>query len=418
MQNKQYTPHKSTKNTIINIYTKFTKQSKYIFSHISDLAVKHNFEQKFNTVGGYLYNVNIFKSAKTIITSVFLFFFGYMVINANDFGDITIKKMAENQTIDLKQQDDNIVSLDNVIIADTDRPGRFTYIVQRGDTIDSIAQDFWVTAKSIDTTNKLNWTKIKQWQELVIAEVDGMVYTMPDTMSLIAFAWKYGINIDDLKELNYISDENQQIQKWDEIFLPIVREEAVSLGLIKETKDDKDFVEFIKQNDKLQQQKQTIAKNTATKTTTTTTTKTNTTTKKPTTTKPTVTQTVTSSKKVWSVWRMSTKWRNSFGFALGNCTWYAAQMRPDIFVPGKTRPFWGNGKQRYANAKRAWFSVWTTPKVWAIVVFNKWRWWYGHVGIVRWYDKDGITMESMNYRGRFIISVDEVSYSGIIWYIY
>lgn len=402
MQNKQYISKNSLKNKISKIYYNIRRYLSYYIGKISNMIVEYNLEDKFDATGKFLYNINIFKTTKVIITSAFLFFFWFMVINANNFDQITIKKISQNETINIKEQDDWLTSLQNVVLTDIDRPGRFVYIVQRGDTIDSIAQDFGVTVKSIKTTNKLSSDKVKLWQELTISEVDGMIYDMPEDITLIAFAWKYGISIDDLKELNYISDGNQKINKGDEIFLPITREEAVKSWIIKETKDDKEFTNFIKQNDEIQKKKLANANKPTTKPWT-----------KPTT-KPT---TIKSTKKVWSVWKMSSKWKQSFGFALGNCTRYAAQMRPDIFVPWKARPFWGNGRARYANAKAAWFTVSNSPSLWAIVVFTKWRLWYWHVGIVRWYDWDSITVESMNYRGRSIISVDEVWYSGIAWYI-
>lgn len=403
MQNKQYISKNSFKNKISKIYHNIKKYLSYHIDEKLNIIVGYNIENKFDATGKFLYNINIFKITKIIITSAFLFFFSFMIINANSFDQITIKKVSQNETMDIKESDDELTSLQNVVLTDIDRPGRFIYIVQRGDTIDSIAQDFGVTVKSIKTTNKISSDKVKSWQELTISEVDGMIYDMSEDTTLIAFAWKYGISVDDLKELNYISDANQKINKWDEIFIPIVREEAVKLWIIKETKDDKDFKEFIKQNDEIQKKKLANIKPTKP-------TKPNT---KPIN-KPTV---VKSTKKVWSVWKLSNKWRQSFGFALGNCTRYAAQMRPDIFIPGKTRPFWGNGRARYANARSAWFRVNSRPSLWAIVVFTKWRWWYGHVGIVRWYDSDSLTVESMNYRGRFIVSVDEVWYSGIAWYI-
>lgn len=407
MQNKKYNPKISLKNKLSKIFNKIDTKSKSISVNLSDKVVQYNINNKFDKIANFLYGINIFKITKIIVTCTFLFFFGYMIINANDFGDITIKKVAKNETINLKDQDDDLTSLQNVVLTDSDRPGRFTYIVQRWDTIDSIAEDFGVTVKSIKNTNKLSSNKISVWQQLDIAEIEWMIYTTTQDTSLASFAGKYGISIDDLKELNYISDENQIISKGDEIFLPIAHDEAVKLWLIQETKDDAEFKAFIKQNDKLQKEKENNPSNTKPPSTKPGT--------KPSTTKPTV---VKSTKKVWSVRSMSTKWRSSFGFALWNCTWYAAQMRPDIFVPGKARPFGGNGKQRYANAKKAWFKVGSTPSVGAIVVFNKWRWWYGHVGIVRWYDSDSLTVESMNYRGRFLISVDEVWYNWVVWYIY
>ena len=404
MQSKKYIPNVSIKNNISKLYNVIITKSKNILDVFSIKISQYNFSNNFNLAGNFFYKINIFKITKVIITSTFLFFFGYMIINANDFGNITIKKTIQNEIMNLKDQDNDLTSLQNIVLTDSNRPWRFIYIVQRWDTIDSIANDFGVTVKSIKNANKISNNKVSIWQELNIAEIEGMVYTTTSDTSLLSFAGKYGISIDDLKELNYISDESHVIPKWDEIFLPIQHDEAVKLWLIQETKDDAEFKAFIKTNDKIQKVKENQVVDIKHPTNN----------PKPNPIKPIV---VKSTKKIWSVRSLSTKWRNNFGFALWNCTWYAAQMRPDIFLPWQSRPFGGNGKQRYYNAKSAWFKVSKNPSIWAVVVFSKWRWWYGHVWIVRWYDSDSLTLESMNYRGRFIVSVDEVWYNWIIWYI-
>lgn len=62
-----------------------------------------------------------------------------------------------------------------------------------------------------------------------------------------------------------------------------------------------------------------------------------------------------------------------------NCTWYAWKMAYE--KAGITLPGWGNAKEWYSDAKRAGYSVGTTPKANSIIVWGGWTS-YGHVGYV------------------------------------
>ena len=61
-----------------------------------------------------------------------------------------------------------------------------------------------------------------------------------------------------------------------------------------------------------------------------------------------------------------------------NCTWYAWKMAYE--KAGVTLPGWGNAKEWYSDAKRAGYSVGTTPKANSIIVWGGWTS-YGHVGL-------------------------------------
>lgn len=62
-----------------------------------------------------------------------------------------------------------------------------------------------------------------------------------------------------------------------------------------------------------------------------------------------------------------------------NCTWYTWKMAYE--KAGVTLPGWGNAKEWYSDAKRAGYSVGTTPKANSIIVWGGWTS-YGHVGYV------------------------------------
>lgn len=96
------------------------------------------------------------------------------------------------------------------------------------------------------------------------------------------------------------------------------------------------------------------------------------------------------------------------GFYAGQCTWYVAVKTPEIFgavIDGKqSRPFGGDARQWYSNAKKAGFSVGSKPKAGAIVVYGTLRSSAGHVGKVISVDGDDMVIEDMNYAGKFIVT--------------
>lgn len=126
--------------------------------------------------------------------------------------------------------------------------------------------------------------------------------------------------------------------------------------------------------------------------------------------------------KILSKWVYNQDIKN--GFYAGQCTWYVAVKTPEIFGPvvdGKQdRPFGGDARQRYSNAKKAGFSVGQKPKAGAIIVYGTLRSSAGHVGKVVSVDGNDIVVEDMNYAGKFIVTrrTESADNSKIIGYIY
>lgn len=98
-------------------------------------------------------------------------------------------------------------------------------------------------------------------------------------------------------------------------------------------------------------------------------------------------------------------------YAVGNCTFYVKQKRPDI------GNFWGNAGNWYSSAQAEGFAVGSKPKVNAIGVTQEG--WAGHVVFVEKVSLDGstVTISEMNYRGLFNMNVRTVSASSF-QYIY
>ncbi|MHB8619242.1 MAG: CHAP domain-containing protein [Chloroflexota bacterium] len=84
-------------------------------------------------------------------------------------------------------------------------------------------------------------------------------------------------------------------------------------------------------------------------------------------------------------------------FYWGQCTWWAANVRPDIGAR-----VWGNASNWLASARQAKLPTGTLPKPGAIVVYQpgvQGAWWMGHVAHVDAVFPDGhhFTVDEMDY---------------------
>lgn len=145
---------------------------------------------------------------------------------------------------------------------------------------------------------------------------DGILYVVEKSRSLKLFAEFYGLNIEDLMTLNYISDKSEMLFPGQEIFINITEQRAFDVGLFEKAQPvlPKDVVPVKKATP--------VKKTTSTSTTKTTSTATA---------QPVVT---TSSKANIEKQRyFNPKVSNTF--APGNCTWYAAYKSPWMFQDGQ-----------------------------------------------------------------------------------
>lgn len=92
-------------------------------------------------------------------------------------------------------------------------------------------------------------------------------------------------------------------------------------------------------------------------------------------------------------------------YALGNCTWYAKSMRPDL--PN----FMGNANSWYSAAQAHGFKVGTKAKVGAIGTTSEG--WAGHVVYIEKVSRDGsmVTISEMNYGGLYNMNTRTVPYT-------
>lgn len=292
------------------------------------------------------------------------------------------------------------------------------YIVQYWDTLESIATEFWTTVSNLKKIN--NISSIYAGQKIVVTnEEDWFLYKIRENQNIKVFANKYGLNLEDLMTLNYITDDSEILYEWQEIFINMTQEKANDIPW---------FIDKAQPDLTIPKPKPVVNKKP-------TTTKTNTTTKNNwwsktntssnwNTSAPSTTSTWSS--KVVAKWTYNANVNN--GFYRGYCTWYVATQVSSIFPytsdGTQSRPFGWDASAWYANAKAAWYTVSKTPRSNSIVVYSKLRSSAGHVWIVKQYpynwDSSKMLVEDMNYAGKFVVTqrIENVNRGEIIGYIY
>ena len=250
---------------------------------------------------------------------------------------------------------------------------------------------------------------------------------MRETQNIKVFAQKYNLDLKDLMTLNYILDDSEMLQEGQELFINISSEKADKIP---------GFIDKVQPN--LNPQPKPVAKPKTTntsKSTGSTSKASNTSTSKgssSSTTKTSKSNTTSSNTTSSSSSSSTTLSRRTYtknisnGFARGYCTWYVATQKPSLFPytsdTTQSRTFGGNANQRYKNAQAAGIPVGSTPKAGAIIVYSQLRSSAGHVGIVRAVDRDKgtMTIEDMNYEGKFVVTkrTESINRGGIIGYIY
>lgn len=350
---------------------------------------------------------------KFSITFGSLFAFILVIVYADKFQKWVEQVYVNTQAFAQTSNNDwALINLDMVSVEIGDNnQGLINYIVQPGDSLSRIASAFGTTISHIKKTNNIKGP-IRPNQKLIITdENEWLLYTIEEKENILVFANKYWLNLEDLMTLNYIQDETEVLQDWQELFIPIDLEKAYDVWLLERPKPV--YKPKIK----------TIYKPTITKPTTKTKFK-------------STTNYVVNNTAPATIYKRSNilstrvfKKNISNRFYAGHCTWYMAATTPQIFPytseTTQVRPFGGNANQRYDNARNAGFSVGSQPVVWSIVVYN--RWWKRfasawHVAKVISYNMaDGsMIVEEMNGSKKFVVDRrrDRVDNPNIRGYIY
>lgn len=343
-----------------------------------------------------------------LFSFIILVSFSYFILAADKF--FVENKQGWVKAAFLQIQEDTAdwyISLDNIILSN-ELSDKFTYIVQPWDNLSIIASKFWTT---VDTIKKVNWIKkdsLKVWEKITITEEEWLIYEIPQNIKLSAFAAKYKLDIAKLQELNYISEQDYEFEKWDELFIPVTKSQAQQLGLIIVPTVNKPIV-----NNSNKSERPTWKNNSGWN-------------------KWTNKQQVAPVFEPSYTWRWSdvvSKWYFNpgvqNGFVRWHCTRYVAIKKfPYVNKSKQSRIWWWNAKDWYRNAKEAGYSVWKNAKKWSIIVlrywwsryYNAWHVWI--VADIDWTWKR-VLIDEMNAVWRFVVSKRRIPMDWkIIWYIY
>jgi surface antigen/LysM repeat protein len=134
--------------------------------------------------------------------------------------------------LEQSKQQDGSLQFDGVIL-NTDWQTSITYKIVAWDTLSTIAQDFGTTVQALAEKNWLDPNSVlRKWQELIITFTENFVYQVEKESTLEEFANAYGLNINDLMSLNYLTPPSVKIVPGQELILPLTRNEAKLKWLI------------------------------------------------------------------------------------------------------------------------------------------------------------------------------------------
>ena len=348
-------------------------------------------------------------SFKFIMSLVIVILFFFVIIFSDKFYKWTDPIIVNENFIQSSLWKSDAIDLDMISVEiNNNDEWIITYIVKAWDSLDKIANKFWVTISHIQKVNNIqSWNPIRPWQKIVITDQeDWFLYSMKEKINVLVFANKYNLEVNDLLTLNYLQDETELLMPWQEIFISISKDEAYKVWLLQKPKP-------VVKPKIITNYKPVISKQTTSKTL------------KPWTTSQEVVTKITKS-EIISQRAFNKPIKNKF--YAWYCTWYAAIIMPSIFPyideNTQARPFGWNAVEWYDNAKKAWFSVGKKPMVWALIIYYKWwRLTYAwHVWkVINYYpDTWKMIIRDMNRVWKFIVTErrESVSNSNIKWYIY
>ena len=245
---------------------------------------------------------------------------------------------------DLSQNDAEVITKPEIVKPDTSAGrGITTYVTKNGDTMNTVAKKFKISAQTLRWANNTDSDAIEPGKTLTVPLVDGVVYTVKSGDTTQSLAEKYKTSAERIVLYNDI-EEKTGLNVGARVVLPG--------GELPET-ERPGYV----------------------------------------------------APRGRSSYGNSRSWLTaSVGnrYAPGNCTWYAYERRLQLGRP--IGSFWGHARAWSTSARAAGFLVNNTPAPGAIIQ-NTWGGYgYGHVGIVERVDGQNIYVSDMNYAGYNVIS--------------
>lgn len=256
---------------------------------------------------------------------------------------------------DLSQNDAEVITKPEIVKPDTSAGrGITTYVTKNGDTMNTVAKKFKISAQTLRWANNTDSDAIEPGKTLTVPLVDGVVYTVKSGDTTQSLAEKYKTSAERIVLYNDI-EEKTGLNVGARVVLPG--------GELPETERPG----YVAPRGRSSYGNSSYGSSTTT-----------------------------SASRSWLTASVGNR------YAPGNCTWYAYERRLQLGRP--IGSFWGHARAWSTSARAAGFLVNNTPAPGAIIQ-NAWGGYgYGHVGIVERVDGQNIYVSDMNYAGYNVIS--------------
>ena len=286
------------------------------------------------------------------------------IVQLPSAGDLRESTASLNIKKELSQNDTEIVVKPEILKPEeSSNRGIVSYVTQPGDSIDSIAKRYKISAQTLRWANNTTSDAVEAGKTLVVPLTDGVVYTVKAGDTPQSLAEKYKSNAERIALYNDIED-GKGLAVGSRIILPN--------GELPE--DERPG--YVKPR-----------------------------------------QRTYSANNNYSSWSYGNSGgeiiSRSYGFrgptvgnkyAPGNCTWYAYERRVQLGRSINTGYTWGNAYSWAASARGAGFVVNNTPAPGAIFQTSGGGGGYGHVGIVERIENGKVYVSDMNYDGYNVVT--------------
>ena len=280
---------------------------------------------------------------------------------AGDLREATTTLYIKKQ---LAQNDTEVITKPQIVQPTTSTERGITdYVVKSGDTMESIAAQFGISAQTLKWANNSTSDAAQEGATLTVPRTDGVVYTVKDGDTVASLADKYKVDLERIVLYNDLASDEALVAGM-RLVLPS--------GELPET-----------------ERPGYVAPRPVT---------------------PTY------SSNSGNILSSSYGYARVFSgnrYALGNCTWYAYERRAAMGRP--IGSLWGNATNWAASARAAGFTVNGTPAPGAIFQYGGG---YGHVGIVDSVDGEYLYVTDMNYAGYNVVTSRKIPLSSTGHYSY
>ena len=283
---------------------------------------------------------------------------------AGDLREATTTLYIKKQ---LAQNDTEVITKPQIVQPTTSTERGITdYVVKSGDTMESIAAQFGISAQTLKWANNSTSDAAQEGAILTVPRTDGVVYTVKDGDTVASLADKYKVDTERIVLYNDLASD-ESLVAGKRLVLPS--------GELPET-----------------ERPGYVAPRPVT---------------------PTY------SGNSGNILSSSYGYARVFSgnrYALGNCTWYAYERRAAIGRP--IGSLWGNATNWAVSARAAGFTVNGTPAPGAIFQYGGGYGGYGHAGVVQSVDSEYLYVTDMNYAGYNVITSRKIPLSSTGHYSY